>query len=319
MSPGIGSASGAARAAILLGLWCGALLAPCRAENTAPAPAGGNAASARSDAVASARVETAVRTEAGGANSTEVADPRAELSRRALDHGVDQAGLAAILARIDRIEAQGLPVAPVYDRYLEGFSKGVPLLRIEAAVDQLAARLSRAATCVDAAFPGSSRASERVARGRLIDSGAYALGVGTPEDALLRTLRLASADHVGPEGAGAPVLTLGVLVLAGISPDRSLEVLQTAWVHGYRGEDLQRLGQDLAARSAGPKGPPDGAVDRILSMIRRGGDHDRVFRALDEMRGGPGPGSAPPGPPPGEDPAHHHGGDGHHDGGGHHD
>ena len=243
------------------------------------------------------------------ASSPEAAGLRTELAQRAARAGLSETEVRGILARVDRLQAGNLPAAPVIDRYLEGFSKGVPLPRIEAAVDQLCDRLQISAGFVDGVFPRPQTADGQAARASLIDYGAFALGAGASADALKGTLSLASADRTGAAGAGAPVLALGVMVTAGLSADRSADVVRTAWNHGYRGGELQRLGQDLAALGRDGKAPPPEAVDRVMTLLQSGQDHDAVFQNLDEMHAPGGhPGYNPPGSGPGEDPNHMHGG-----------
>jgi hypothetical protein len=255
----------------------------------------------------------------GSAPAAAPPDLRGELARRAAQVGLTAEETAGIFKRADRIDALGLPVRPIFDRYLEGLAKGVPLIRIEAVVDQLETRLKDAAERVDAVFPRGRTTPDRTTLNRttpdregrlaLIDHGAYALGVGVSANGIEQAMRLAAEAHQGPDAGVAPVLATGCLVAGGLKFDVSLDLVRTAWTHGYRGPELEKLGRDLGSLGREGEGPPPAVLDKVLGLIRSGADREMVFRNLDMMRGpGPsGPGYHPPGMGPGEDPSQMHG------------
>jgi len=242
----------------------------------------------------------------GGVAAQEAPDLRGELIRRAAEKGLTREQTEAILTRADRLASNGLPVRPVLDRYLQGLAKGVELPRIEAVVDQLETTLRNSAGCVDQVFPPAPRQPGSAERLTLIEHGAYALAAGVPTDDLTATMRLGEQGNGGPSASVAPVLAMGCLVGGGAEAAASLQLVQTAWVHGYRGADLEKLGRDLGALGRDGHGPSPELMQRVMGMIRDGAEHERLFRDLDHLRGPerPGPGAHPPGMMPGEDPTH---------------
>jgi len=234
---------------------------------------------------------------------------RAELVRRAGESGLSAPQTEAILQRADRIDAAGLPVQVVIDRYLEGMARGVPLPRIEAVVDRLEDRLRESARRVDVVFPADPSAPAREMRRSLIDHCAFALSVGVPSDGLEEAMQLASRGKHGLGEGRAPVLAMGCLVAGGLEPAASLDLVRTAWAHGYRGSDLEQLGRELGSLGGAGQGPPPEVVRHVLDSIRSGADRERLFHHLEALCGGgsPGRGPHPPGTRPGEDPSEMHG------------
>jgi len=80
----------------------------------------------------------------------------------------------------------------------------------------------------------------------------------------------------------------------------SFDLVASAWDHGYRGDDLERLGETvlkLGQRDRSPKV----IVDQVMTMIGHESSPDRLFRDLDALDG-QGDGSTPPGAVPVDDP-----------------
>ena len=206
---------------------------------------------------------------------------------------MDEAGISKEsredqLNRLAALAQSGLPVQPVLNRYLEGFAKRVPLPRIEAVVDKLSTRLAQAAVRVDEA---SSRAQlEFTPQERLeaIDQACYALGVGVGEDELTRSLDLACLSRAEGYAAHSPLVTMSGLVSAGISSDRSFNVLHTAWDRGYRGRDLELLGRAVAGFDASGE-----AADMVVDLLVADQSLDAVFQNLETLQGAPKSGFTP--------------------------
>lgn len=220
---------------------------------------------------------------------------------RAIDGGADRELLSSLILRgreenlpnevllpwvehVESVALRRLPTAPVLSRYLEGIAKSVPVPRIDAAIRVLENRLELAAQRVDAVYPPPSSRDEERARLAAIDHAAYALGLsGMNEEFLDRSLALALADEDPMGEVESPVLTLGILVSSGIQPERSLEVVSVAWNHGYRGNDLERLGKAVG-RLRNDGGSPD-VVETVLKMIGSDASREEVFRGLDDLTG----------------------------------
>lgn len=178
-----------------------------------------------------------------------------------------------------------LPLSPVFSRYLQGLAKRIPPARIDAVVSDLETRLLEAAHHIDKIYSFPQDARSHHARLIAIDHAAYALGLGVSTGVMDRSLQMARNDGDRIEPAQAPVLALGILVAAGITPEKSLEVVDVAWVHGYRGGDLERLGKALGRLGRDGTPPSAEVVDEILKMIGNDASQDLVFQGLDDLTG----------------------------------
>ena len=238
-------------------------------------------------------------------------------TEKAVDRGVDPGQLESLIqgahssdlssdvlvdwvGHVEQLAAKRLPVSPVVSRYLQGLAKHIATSRIGAAVGELESRLDEAAMRIDAVCQvPNDPASQRI---RLLttDHGAHVLGLGVTGQQLNQSISLAWEESHAIEAVEAPILTLGILVASGISADQSMEVVDAAWMHGYRGVNLQRLGKALGRLGREGDGPPAEIVAEVLEMIGNGTSRDRVFRDLDELIGtgeyrlsGPVPGDDP--------------------------
>jgi hypothetical protein len=223
-------------------------------------------------------------------------------TERAVNRGVDQSQLESLIrsthsgglssevvadwvGRVDALAARGLPVSPVVSRYLQGLAKHKTVSRITAAVGELESRLDEAALRIDAVCRIPADAASQRMRLAAIDHGAYVLGLGVSGRQLDHSITLAWEESQAVEEIEAPILTLGILVASGITADQSLEVVDAAWLHGYRGANLERLGKTLSRLGREGDGPPSEIVAEVLEMIGNGASQDRVFRDLDELIG----------------------------------
>ena len=100
-----------------------------------------------------------------------------------------------------------------------------------------------------------------------------------------RSLTLARQETVPAAAARAPVLTLGTLVASGLSSETSFDVVSTAWMKGYRGEPLERLGKALAEANPSGGAPPARLVNEVLALLDRESSQNRFFEGLDELMG----------------------------------
>jgi hypothetical protein len=284
----------------------------------------------RPDATGTVRSD-AERAVAGGTDPALLAD----VIIRAHEGGLAPDEIATAIHRAASLAGEELPTHPVLDRYLQGIAKQIPFARIDAVVGGLEVRLRESAAILDETYPRGEAEIARQTRFALIDHCAYALGVGTPADRVRAAISLAAGDGLPPGDARAPVLAMGCLMGGGLGADRSFEVVQEAWRHGYRGVDLEHLGQGLGGLGR-PGGAPDPRlIDEVIAHIRSGHEHRALFQLLEELHArerhhGPGdrpeddpafmhgPGGHPDAPgrqgPHGHEQGHHGGDDGHVDG-----
>ncbi|MFC1572323.1 hypothetical protein ACFL6M_01870 [Candidatus Eisenbacteria bacterium] len=241
------------------------------------------------------------------------------LLHESFEYGGDGAQTVAILEHTLRVLEQNLPVQLIVDRYLQGMAKGVAFDRIRSVTNALETRLLDAAVEIDVVYMGIDEPESRQDRSTLIDHTAYAFGAGVSKETLRRTLQLVSDSGQGIDAAGAVVVSVGLLVSSGMDPDRSFEVVETGWTHGYRGGDLEHLCHDLGALSSQEKDTSGEVVDQFLNRIRGREDRDRILHDLDAMHGRLGDGHHLPGSRPGDDPTKMHGPGGPPDNPGHQD
>lgn len=224
----------------------------------------------------------------GGADAGILADLLASCTAA----GSDGSEILVVAGRARHLAELELPVDPVLDRYLQGMAKGVPFDRICSVADRLEERLAESARIMEERLTGFRDRGTRRERLDMIDQGAYALGAGLPEDHLGRAAGLMSGSGETLRAARAPVLAIGCLASGGIDPDRSFEVIETAWSHGYRGGDLERIGRDLGAFAHTNSDAADGAVSEMLSRIRSREEMGQLAGFLDRLRNESGQGAA---------------------------
>lgn len=231
----------------------------------------------------------------------------AELLLRAHQYGADGAETALILRHAADVADRDLPSQPIFDRYLQGMSKGIDLDRIRTVAEKVEQRLGEAAEEIDTVFDRSGDPEQRRHRRIVVDHAAYAIGAGVSRETVHRTLRLAAEEDAPIEDAGSPLVTVGLLVSCGMDGEQSFEFVETGWKHGFRGEDLERLGREIGGLGSPGEGPPPEIVEQILDRIRQMEMHDRIFHELDNLHGRTGEVHHPPGSQPGDDPTQMHG------------
>jgi hypothetical protein len=223
-----------------------------------------------------------------------------DLVQRGGERGVQESALRAWIHTLDSVARRRLPVGPVASRYLEGLAKGIPPVRIDPAVATLVTRLERAARHIDATYSEPKDAEGREARLTAIDHAAYVLGLGFDDRTMDRSLAMIRQESDVIGDLNAPMLTLGILVASGIRPEKSIEVVDAAWSHGYRGPTLERLGKALGRVGQDGGTPSEEVVDQVLRMIGEDTAQENVFKEMDHLTGrddyelpGLGPGDDP--------------------------
>lgn len=181
-------------------------------------------------------------------------------------------------------EAQ-LPVRPVASRYLQGLAKGVPLVRIHAAAEGVVTRLRDAQKHLSANYTFASISDPQL-RNSILDHGAYALEVGVGPEMLNRSLDLCDSPAQNPrevyEDIRSPILAMSFLVYAGVDDDRSFELVSTAWDQGYRGPNLERLGESVVRLGQTNLGAVD-AVNHVMVLLEDQISPDLMFESLDTL------------------------------------
>ncbi len=225
-----------------------------------------------------------------------------EITQRAGLSNLPAAGVAREFQHAEQLAAANLPVAPVLGRYLKGMAMGYPLDRIEAVARDLEYRLAEAAVRVDAVLPAPSTDAARAARLAAIHDAEFARKAGVADDILDRSLVLAVNERDPLEAARAPLYVVGVLAASGLDARQSLDFVSTAWNHGYRGRDLERLGSQVGTIMA--DGDGESVVRNVMRQIESDATKEHVFQGLDELIGREQNAHRPPGAGPGDDPNH---------------
>ncbi len=291
--PGMGPAEARAQAAA----------APV--EAAAPAGASRAILDAALDAYSAAPQAEELRADADRALAAGVnLDLFAEFFRRAVETGLTAEQALHVTDTVIRLAEADLPATPVLSRYLQGMAKGVDFSRMDLVAEGVSRRITEAAGRVDKVCATPTTAAGRQARLAAIDHAAYALGLGVTDATLDRSLALVAREKQPLLEVEAPLLTLGLMVAAGVAPDRSQELVSAAWARGFRGGDLERLGKTVGRLSREDGSSPGKVVDRVLAMIQTDDSPERVFQGLDELSGRTGQGDQPAGMGLGDDPTH---------------
>lgn len=229
-----------------------------------------------------------------------------DMFRRGREAGFAEEQLAALGDRVLRIADQDLPCLQVLNRVHQGFAKGAPFDRIEAACDRLETRLREGAGLVDRAFPNlvvklngrppGPGPGDRLA---LIDQTAFALEKGVPPasvEAVFSDFRVAGPPVEQARAVGHPLIAVTSLVSEGVPPGTSMEFVAEACRRGVCGSALTDL--SLAMAHAMRAGDRDEILSRVMNSLRRGVPPRAIIQGLP---GGPPPGGMQPPhhPPPG--------------------
>ena len=168
------------------------------------------------------------------------------------------------------------------DRILQGIAKGVMFSRIETVADGVERNLLEAANAVDEIYVRSEPDTLLEERRALVNHSVYALNAGaTPVD-LGQALLFASDAGAPMEDAGAIAIAMGCLLSAGLEPAQSLEFVETAWQHDYRGPVMIELGKAVAMFGQPESPPPEQLVQGLLHQIRRQAEAGDIFQDLEK-------------------------------------
>lgn len=181
-----------------------------------------------------------------------------------------------VSAIADSVARHGLPVEPLYRKAIEGGAKGVPAVRIVAAVRIEATHLAEAA--------GALRSAGVDLEAETVEAGGYAINAGlTPKD----VTDMARSTRV-PETLAASLRSSGTLVALGVPAGQAVALVQQ-WVQAGRSPtEVLLLPHQLQAAMARGAPPAQAAAE-----VGRGSPPATT----------PSPGRAPP-TPPGQDRRH---------------
>jgi hypothetical protein len=208
----------------------------------------------------------------GGTAAAQERNVRAELTARGAPAGFVERAVAPV----ERAEREGLPTAPLADKALEGWAKGVPADRVAGALEQMRSRLEDGRRLAQEAGlaepPGAVVAAAGEALGR---------GLGPQE------VRDLIASSRTPQQGAIGLQVAASLAAQGLEHRAAVAAVRQAYDRDG-GQDLFELPSALADLTA--QGVP---MDDVAQRIMRGGG-----LPMPQMAGrGPGrPGSVPPTP-----------------------
>jgi hypothetical protein len=157
---------------------------------------------------------------------------------------LDSATEAAVSRTIEMARTRGLPVDPLIDKALEGFTKHAPSARIAAAVDALLKRLELSRDALTPTFGA-----------REIVAGADALAYGATREAL-------ASVRAGRRQASVavPLAVLTQLVASGVPVARATTLVAELMRRGARDEQLIAL-SDVVRLDIASGASPEAALD----------------------------------------------------------
>lgn len=185
---------------------------------------------------------------------TQQGDVRAQLVARGLPDALAQS-VATVAADAS---ARGLPVAPLVNKAIEGFSKRVPPARIEAVVREWSGRLERSRDAM-------VRAGISAPDGPTIAAGAEAMNRGIVPADIVTIIRAAPSGEAAPAGLSVAA----ALASQGLARDAAVRVV----VESFRAGRTMTQVLDLPATAATLMGQGVSAADvgrRLLEGIGGG-------------------------------------------------
>jgi len=159
------------------------------------------------------------------------AAPLAAQGRPPLEQRLDPQTLAALRPILDSARSDSVPVQALVDKALEGVAKHVPLVRIIAAVRQLAAELHDAQALLRSAAPGMAMNDGEI----VAAADARRRGVPAKDVSTLRS-------HVPPAtGLVVAYTVLGDLVQRGVPADQARLVIEQLLAAGVPAQQIAEI------------------------------------------------------------------------------
>jgi hypothetical protein len=194
---------------------------------------------------------------------------------RAVRRGADGGTINRFLDTSLSTKQQGLPVGPVLDRIEQGLSKGVPLERIAAASQQLAAKIAVAQPIVDDLIRGGAKPGQRGEREAAIEATARALEKSIPAEDL-KGMAAAVRNRKG----SLPLFTSAANAAAyfagsGMAVKTSSHLVRNAVEKGYSARDVDGMVRQMADKMMRGTGAEDAARQMEREGMQGGGGMER--------------------------------------------
>jgi hypothetical protein len=203
---------------------------------------------------------------------------REALERLLAERGGQAEGLDALIRRVDRAGAEGLPIAPLTNKIREGLAKGHDPKRIDSVIRQMALHLETADHLMRELGPAAADAG----RDRWLTLLAESLESGVTSEEVRELQQFASRtpdarEPVSPDRLSSAAKGLAFVKEAGLPVGDGTAVMVEAVRRGYRSYEILDLGRGIKLREADYRSGRS-SLQALRDAIARGDRPDQLFR-----------------------------------------
>ncbi|MDZ7756571.1 hypothetical protein [Rhodohalobacter sp.] len=245
------------------------------------------------------------RATASGIDQTRITEVRQRVQERGMS---DQEFMSIIQPAIDMAD-ENLPYEMIFEKVLEGLSKGVSTQRMAPVLSSIHENASRSAQFVDRWMQrsevrkfverGEGRMEREQFRNEMVKAGSKAMMQNIDEGILIETLNNVSEgnmDKVKPSGLLAAINILGDLPNGSNSASQNARLVLRALQSGFEAGDIQKLPAALNMAQRRSQLPAAAVGKGFMEQIERGFPSERILQNMfnGQVGGGP-PGNVPGG------------------------
>ena len=245
------------------------------------------------------------RATASGIDQTRITEIRQRFQERGMS---DQQFMSIIQPAIDMAD-ENLPYEMIFEKVLEGLSKGVSTQRMTPVLSSIRENASRSARLVDRWMErpevgqfverGEGRMQREQFRNEMVKAGSKAMMQNLDEEILTETLNSVSEgnmDRIKPSGLLAAINILSDLPNGPNSASENARLVLRALQSGFEAGDIQKLPAALNMAQRRSQLPAAAVGKGFMEQIERGFPSERILQNLfnGEIGGGP-PGNVPGG------------------------
>jgi len=245
------------------------------------------------------------RATASGIDQTRITEVRQRVQERGMS---DQEFMSIVQPAIDMAD-ENLPYEMIFEKVLEGLSKGVSTQRMTPVLSSIRENASRSARLVDRWMErpevgqfverGEGRMQREQFRNEMVKAGSKAMMQNIDEEILIETLNNVSdgnMDKVKPAGLLAAINILSDLPNGSNSASQNARLVLRALQSGFEAGDIQKLPAALNMAQRRSQLPAAAVGKGFMEQIERGFPSERILQNMfnGQVRGGP-PGNVPGG------------------------
>lgn len=232
-----------------------------------------------------------------------------EVQNRVEARGLSEDEFMAVLRPAVEMAGDNLPYEMIFEKVLEGLSKGVPVQRMTPVLSSIRDNASRSAQLVDRWMEKPEvgqfveRGEERMQRGQfrneMIKAGSKAMMQNIDEEILTETLNSVSEsnmDRVQPSGLLAAINILSDLPNGAGAASENARIVLKALQSGFEAGDIQKLPAAMNMAQRRSQLPAEAVGKGLMQQLERGLPSERILQNMfnGEIGGGP-PGNVPGG------------------------